>query len=439
MLIANQYANDLQRLRRHFHHIAEPGWFEYETSLDILAELKEGPWKIQLARAIHGPERLGLPSAAERADYLTQYVDQERLTAKARKLGLSEAEISDLFAHYTGLVADYDTGRPGPYIILRFDIDALPMRESQSPDHRPAREGFAETTGRATHACGHDAHISLGLCCAKIIEHSNDLTGKYRLIFQPAEESTRGAYSMVNHDLAQGADYFLSGHIGLGIPSGKIAVASEYFLASSKYCLDIQGREAHAANNPEDGRSALLGAASLALGLSYLTQTGKGKAWLNVGELRSGTAANIVPGKAEMRFELRADRQLLLEQLAERLSRMVDGELGGRELSYRLERVSFADALDEEYLPAYRQLGADLAEELRKQGFDVLLSPSFGASEDVVSWMNRVWEEGGQAMHLLFGADLSASHHHPAFDFDDSALTNALAALEATLYFFQTL
>lgn len=439
MLVARNYAEDLVRLRRHFHRIAEPGWFEFETTLDIIASLKEGPWRIQLGRELHGQERMGLPSAKERADYLAKYVDRESLIAKAKALGLGEAEIKDLLDNYTGLIADYDTGRPGPYIVLRFDIDALPMRESKSPDHRPTREGFAEPTGRATHACGHDAHISLGLCCAKIIQSSETLTGKYRLIFQPAEEGTRGAYSMVERDLAQGADFFLASHIGLGIPSGTVGVASEYFLASSKYDLKIQGKEAHAASNPEDGRSALLGAASLALGLSYLTQVGKGKAWLNVGELRSGTAANIVPGEAEMRFELRSDRQPVLEQLAEKVARMVEGEMSGRELSYQLERVTSADALDEKYLPQYRQLGAGLAAELEKQGFEVILSPQFGASEDVVTWINKVWAEGGQVMHLMLGADISASHHNPAFDLDESALPKALSALEATLYYFQAL
>ncbi|MDO5015459.1 MAG: amidohydrolase [Eubacteriales bacterium] len=439
MLVAKNYAEELVRLRRHFHRIAEPGWFEFETTLDIIASLKEGPWKIQSGRKIHDQERMGLPSDKERADYLARYVDHKALIVKADGLGLSEAETNDLLDNYTGLVADYDTGRPGPYVVIRFDIDALPMRESQSPDHRPNREGFAESTGRATHACGHDAHISLGLCCAKIIASSEILTGKYRLIFQPAEEGTRGAYSMVKRDLACGADFLLASHIGLGIPSGKVGVGSEYFLASSKYDLNIQGREAHAASNPEDGRSALLGAASLALSLSYLTQVGKGKAWLNVGELRSGTAANIVPGEAELRFELRSDRQPVLEQLAEKVARMVEGEMSGRELTYQLERVTSADALDEKYLPAYRHLGAGLAAELGSQGFDIILSPQFGASEDVVAWINKVWAEGGQVMHLMLGADISASHHNPAFDLDESALPQALGALEATLYYFQGL
>lgn len=436
MFAAKQYQEQIVELRRKLHQIAEPGWFEYETTLALAEFFKPRPWQIRLGKAVHEGELLDPPSQALAQSYFAKYLDQEELEKKANEAGVSQEKLKEILQHYTGLVADYDTGRPGPQFLLRFDIDAMPIPESQDSKHQPFVQGFAELTGRGTHACGHDAHMALGLCLADIIQNSNDLVGKYRIAFQPAEESVRGAYSMLKSGLADDVDYFLSAHIGLGIPSGLTAVATENILACSYHALEIQGKEAHAGSNPEAGKNALLGAAELALAFSSLTQFGQGKAWLNVGELHSGKAPNIVPGDARMTFEIRSNSNEVMSKLADKLARMTKGNMYARDLDYQLIHNGQADIINEKYLAAYREDGKELFNHLKGQGFTCQLSPDFGASEDVTSWMNRVFSKGGKAMHLMLGSDITESHHHPAFDLDENSLVNNLAVLEASLYFF---
>lgn len=437
--------------RRFFHSIAEPGWLEFRTSLEIAIRLLDLGWSIQLGKALHTEDRLALPSDDNMEHYwsrsgidrskLTELFSQiqQRTTAPDKRAGnhaiqtpIDDRVLDEILDSYTGVIADWDSGQAGPSLLFRFDIDALAIAESQAENHRPAKENFVQTNGQACHACAHDGHIALGLGLARLIAANPNFKGKLRLVFQPAEESCRGAYSMVNKGLADGVDYMFACHLGLGMPSGKIGLATRGFLASQKFMLAIQGQAAHAASAPETGKNALLAAASLALNLHTLTQYGHSKAYLNVGRLEAGQLPNVIPESAQMEVEIRATDAKTMQDLESKMKTLVQGNCQARELSYQLTREGYAEALDPSYCDAYAQAGAQLVPVLSKLGFQTEVCPDFAASEDVVTWMNQVLHQGGQVMHFMLGTHTATAHHHPAFDFDDQDLLPALQALCAS-------
>ncbi len=438
--------------RRFFHSLAEPGWLEFRTSLEIAARLVDLGWSVQLGKALHTENRLALPSRDFKAHYeakcgikraelaqLFGRVQQgasapiARTTNHATQMPIDDRVFAEILDSYTGVVADWDSGQPGPYVLFRFDIDALAIGESQAKDHRPAREHFAQSNGQACHACAHDGHIALGLALAQIIAQTTSLKGKVRLVFQPAEESCRGAYSMVKKGLAAGVDYMFACHLGLGIPSSSLGLATQGFLASQKFLLDVQGQAAHAASAPETGKNALLAAASLALNLHTLTQYGHSKAFLNVGRLEAGQVPNVIPESAQMEFEIRAIDAKTMQDLESKMKTLVQGICQARDLSYQLTPEGYAEALDPAYLSAYVDQGRKLHQTVAALGLQPILAPDFAASEDVVTWMNQVLRQGGQALHLMLGTDTSTAHHHPAFDFREEDLLPNLQVLCASV------
>lgn len=437
--------------RRFFHSIAEPGWLEFRTSLEIAIRLLDLGWSIQLGKALHTEDRLALPSDESKANYegksgvrqsdLAQLFSQvqqgptapdKRTANHAVQMPIDDRVLDEILDSYTGVIADWDSGQAGPSLLFRFDIDALAIAESQAENHRPAKENFAQINGQACHACAHDGHIALGLGLARLIAACPDFKGKVRLVFQPAEESCRGAYSMVNKGLADGVDYMFACHLGLGMPSGKIGLATQGFLASQKFMLTLQGQAAHAASAPETGKNALLAAASLALNLHTLTQYGHSKAYLNVGRLEAGQLPNVIPESAQMEVEIRATDAKTMQDLESKMNMLVQGNCQARELNYQLTREGYAEALDPSYCDAYAEAGAQLVPVLSKLGFQTEVCPDFAASEDVVTWMNQVLHQGGQVMHLMLGTHTTTAHHHPAFDFDDQDLLPAFQALCAS-------
>ncbi|MDF2677564.1 MAG: amidohydrolase, partial [Bacillota bacterium] len=99
---------------------------------------------------------------------------------------------------YTGVVAEFDSGKKGPVIGFRFDIDALPYEEPKEIGFKPFDEGYISHNSKKVHACAHDGHTAIGLGLAEeIIKNKNNIKGKIKFFFQPAEETFSGAESIV--------------------------------------------------------------------------------------------------------------------------------------------------------------------------------------------------------------------------------------------------
>src|SRR5699024_4099271 len=225
------------QMRKGFHKIAEPGWLEFETTKTIIDYLESYGYNLKFGKEIHS-ERMGLP-------------DGDEIKKHRNKVSVSfDEEEFEILEGYTGVVASLDTGKEGPTIGIRFDIDANEIQETKDEDHRPNKEDFRSKNDFAMHACGHDGHITIGLFLAEwIMKNKNNLKGKFILIFQPAEEGVRGAKSMVGAGVVDELDYLLAGHIGLGVESGILGLGTIGFLATSKLDIHFEGIPSHAGAN----------------------------------------------------------------------------------------------------------------------------------------------------------------------------------------------
>jgi amidohydrolase len=144
----------------------------------------------------------------------------------------------------TGVVATLEGTHPGPVILVRFDMDALPINEeTQAP--------YASRNPGVMHACGHDGHTAIGLTVAKLLQaHRQDLHGQVKFIFQPAEEGLGGAERMVQAGVLENPkpDISLALHLWNVKPIGWIGVTSGPAMAASeKFLLRITGKGGHGA------------------------------------------------------------------------------------------------------------------------------------------------------------------------------------------------
>lgn len=410
----------MSKMRREFHQIAEPGWLEFQTTIRIIEYLKSfGYYDISYGRAIHG-ERIGLPSEKKMKDY------SNSLSFEV------DFDISEILEGYTGVVAKLDTGREGHTIALRFDIDANDVQETYEESHVPNKFNFRSINNLAMHACGHDGHITIGLSIAKwLIEEKDNLRGKFILIFQPAEEGVRGAKSMVEAGVLNGVDYLLAGHIGLGVESGILALGSVGFLATTKLDIYFEGVSSHAGKSPELGKNALLAAASCALNLHTLTQFASGMTRLNVGILNAGSGRNVIPANAVMQIEIRGENEEVKEALRKKVYNVIQGAAKSFDVNYKVVEAGSApsyNTYDKEFIDM-------VSSHLKEKGFKIDVGRNFGGSEDVTYMMNEVETNGGQALYIIFGSNLKAPHHNSKFDFEEETLEMAFNALKNLVIF----
>lgn len=387
--------------RRELHRHPELGWREIETTRYIVRELQELGFRV-----VSGRELLG----------------------DANRRGMSSDPIPG--EGDTGCIASFDTGRAGPTVCLRVDIDALPIREAES-GHRPAVGGFASRTQGVMHACGHDGHIAIGLGVARTLAPLLDsANGKLLILFQPAEEGGRGAQAVVDAGWMAGIDLLLAVHIGLGVPSNTVAVGVDGFLATRKFSVDLAGRSAHAGKSPENGRNALLAACQAALGLHGLAQSSEPGVRVNVGVMRAGTTLNVVPDQALLEFEIRAAEMAGLESLDRRCRTMVEMTAAAHEVN---STISLRGAAESWRNPAAVVSWAATVNSAVNAFGDCLLDHSFGASEDATVLANEVVRHGGAAGIIVLGSDLSDGHHTPHFDFDESVLSRGVLFASAAI------
>ncbi|WP_261130926.1 amidohydrolase [Bacillus sp. Marseille-Q3570] len=423
-----QNKDRLSSWRRQFHQYPEVGWTEYVTTYRIHEILSGLGFTTYLGKdALVSEVRMGVPSD----EVLRE--EEERALAE----GVPEAFLEKMKGGHTGVVATFDTGKKGPHIAMRYDIDALPINESESQQHQPAHVGYRSKRDGQMHACGHDGHTTIGLGVASFLKlNAENLSGRFTLLFQPAEEGSRGAKAMVEKGWLDDADYFLSGHIGIHMKRyiGQIAATTSGFLATTKCDVTFTGLSAHAGKEPEKGRNALLAASSAALNLHGIARHGDGKTRINVGTLNAGTGRNIIPDHAEIQLETRGETTELNEYMITEARRIIEASAAMYNVEAEIKIVGEGiDATsDESFIPIIQHVGEEspLIE-------SVLDRDVIGASEDVAYMMERVQQRGGKATFLLFGTPLANGHHHSEFDYQEDVLAVAVDTLARTIVHLQ--
>ena len=405
--------------RRDFHHYPETGWAEFRTTAKIAEAMHKLGYALRFGNDYIDAEKV-----------MGRKIDYELEKARALRQG-ADAVWLDKIGEFTGLVADFDTGRPGPLVALRFDIDCVDTEEASTEDHLPAREGYSSVNHGCMHACGHDGHAAIGLALAElIISEKEKLSGRVRFLFQPAEEGVRGAYSMTEAGLLDDADYFIAIHLGLGFPTGTIFGAASGFLCTTKIDADFKGVGAHAGGEPEMGKNALLAAASAALNLHAIAPHSKGKTRVNVGVLNAGEGRNVIAPRAHMKIETRGETDELASYVYNRAVQVIKGAGEMYDVEVEITKCGEAPAawssLD---LAELIVSEADNIPEVKRAGICCQME----GSDDACWMMNRVKAHGGRATYIVVGSTAKGGHHNSRFDLDESSMLIALDVLEAVI------
>ena len=273
-VIAKEYKDYLIELRRWFHAHPEVGEKEFETSKKIKEEL-------------------------------TKY------GIEWRKCALE-----------TGVLATVVGAKPGKTILLRADMDALPVPEETGLPYASQNPGVS-------HACGHDCHTATLLTAARLIyDHRDELCGTVKFAFQPAEEIGTGAPGMIAGGALEGVDCAFGIHIWSMIPSGKISVRGGPQLAAvDKFIINIEGKGGHA-SAPHECVDPVVCMGAMIGNLQSVVSRGcnpADTAVLTIGKATAGTLWNVIPGTAYMEGTTRFFTCQMQKTLPEKIARVVKG------------------------------------------------------------------------------------------------------------------
>lgn len=229
---------------------------------------------------------------------------------------------------------------------------------------------------------------------------------------------------MVDAGIVEDVDYFFSGHIGVtATKQNQLVCSVTDFFASTKFDVKLKGVQAHAALAPHEGRNALLTASTIALQLSAISRHGLGDSRVNVGVMEGGESRNIIPAHAKLKFETRGTTNEVDQYMMNEALRIIQSAAlmyGVKEHTEVVGR-SIKAVCDSDLAKLVYDIGSKV-----KQTSKIVMSQPFFASEDVTYMMEEVQKNGGKATYLLFGTELAAGHHHPAFDFNEKTITFAV-------------
>jgi len=373
--------------------------------------------------------RTGLDLVAVRRD-LHRHPElsmKEKRTASVVEAALRRMSLKPRRCAGTGVLADIAGGSPGPTLLLRADMDALPVQEIPGRSYGSMNPGVM-------HACGHDGHTACLLGAAERLAARPPERGRVRLAFQPGEEGADGARAMVA-DGALGAPVPAAAmglHLWVNLPAGKIAVLDGPCMAAVDWFeIRIRGRGGHAAY-PHDAVDPVVVAAEVVTALQTLVSRRtdpRDSVVVTVGRLQAGTAFNIIPGEAVLEGTVRTYREATRRRTAREMKRLATGIARAH---------GAAAAVDYEFQLPPTVNDPRLAALVRESAAEVV------GRRNVVSAEPSM---GGEDVGVLFGRNPGAfafvgcrnrkrgivhEHHHEAFDIDEAALPLGRDLLEAT-------
>jgi len=226
------------------------------------------------------------------------YMEKKTSAAVADHLKKARLEVRTGIARY-GVVGLLSTGRPGPTLMIRADMDALPVEEQTGLL-------FSSTHAGAMHACGHDAHMAMVVGAALVLSSVKDtLKGNIKFLFQPAEEGPGGAKPMIEEGVMDNpkVDYAVGCHLWPASPEGTIGVkAGTIMAAMNRFDIRIIGSQGHGAM-PHLCVDALDVGTQVVNALQRVVSRHMDPlkpTVVTVGSFHAGKAFNIIPGEAEL-------------------------------------------------------------------------------------------------------------------------------------------
>jgi len=346
---------------------------------------------------------------------------EEHETAEFVEKRLKQLKIPTKRLVKTGVAGLIDSGKPGPTIMLRADMDALPVTEENTHSYVSKNPG-------KMHACGHDAHVAMLLTAAKILREMGLPRGKVKLCFQPGEEGADGGGAMVKAGVLSNpkVDFAFAMHVWLPLEAGKMAALDGPCMAAvDEFTIDVIGVGGHAAY-PHKSADPVVAAAAIVGNLHTVVSRNVNPllpAVLTVASINAGTAFNIIPPRAVMKGTVRTfhkDVRNLVERRLKRVSRSTARALGCKvEIDFR--RMLGATVNNK----AKAEFVRGIAKQIVGARKVVDAEPSMGG-EDFSRYGEQV-----PAVFVYVGAKNPAKgivypHHHPKFDIDEDVLPSGV-------------
>ncbi len=330
----------------------------------------------------------------------------------------------------TGVVGLLEGGRKGPTLMLRFDMDALPIQERNETD-------YASQVPGVMHACGHDGHVAIGLAVARLLAQERErLAGRVKFVFQPGEEGWGGAEAMIREGVLENPrpDLALGLHLWNDAPVGRVAVTvGPTMSAAEKWRCTLRGRGSHAAQ-PHLGADPVVAAAYIVTALQTIVARNvspEAVAVVTVGTVHAGDAFNIIPAEATLSGTIRTYEPEVRERVLARFRAIVEGTAATFETAAELEITPLTPALINDR--AACALVAEVAAAVVGQE-NVESGRRWLASEDMAFFLRQVPGCFFFVGSANAGRGLNAPHHNPHFDFDEAALPLAAAVMAAAAW-----
>ena len=371
------------------------------------------------------------------------------IAAELKSMGL---EVQTGVAH-TGVVAVLDSGKPGPVVALRADIDALPVTETSSlPFASKVTTEFAGQKVGVMHACGHDSHIAMLLASAKLLVAQKDnLKGKVKFIFQPAEEGAPegeegGAELMVKEGVlkAPNVDVIFGLHIWSNLDVGKISYREGGAMAAvDTFKILVKGKQAHGAY-PWKSVDPVVTSAQIIIGLQTIVSRElkliDEAAVVTVGSIHGGVRSNIIPNEVEIIGTLRSLQPEMRDQIREAVKRKATHIAASMNAEVEVT-VPFGANYPVTYNPP--ELMREMLPSLQKHigSENVIPAKAVTGAEDFSFYQEQV-----PGLFLFLGGkpldvkeEDAPAHHTPEFVIDEAGMKTGVKALVGlTLDYMET-
>lgn len=339
----------------------------------------------------------------------TQRVVIERLHA----LGLDEIRP----IARTGATALITGTRPGPCVMWRADMDALPIPEKSGLS-------FASQNAGAMHACGHDGHMAIALGLAEVLAGQRaEMSGSVRFVFQPAEESAGGAPACIADGVLESprVERVLGLHIAADVPLGAVNVApGPFFAAPTAFRIEIRGRGGHAAS-PHQSVDSVVVAAHVVTALQTVVSRSVAPsepAVLTVGKIEAGFRGNVIAESATMTGTIRSYTDPVRELLVSRTEEILAGVCAafGAEFEFK-HSTSCPPVVNDPAVTAFV-----IGEARRYFGEANIHGIASMGADDMASFL-----EERPGCYFWIGArneakGIAGRHHDPGFVFDEDVL-----------------
>jgi amidohydrolase len=350
-----------------------------------------------------------------------------------RTAGIVARELNDLGLEVTtgiaetGVVALLEGSRPGPVVLLRFDMDALPIVEETGAE-------YASLTPGVMHACGHDGHTAVGLTVARLLTaYSQEFAGTVKFVFQPAEEGLGGAEIMVAEGVLDNPkpDITLALHLWneeqvgwLGIAPGPLMAAGEIFR------VRVTGKGGHGAL-PNQTIDPVITTAQIISALQSIPSRNVSplqSATISVGSIHGGEVFNVIPSEVEFHGTIRTFESSVRQVVLERFQQVVAGiaQSMGCEVEIDMQMLTPAVINDQKITSQVQRVAQSvLPDSYIEENYRAMVS------EDMAFMMQDI-----PSCYFLIGSanpekGIDASHHQPRFDIDEDVLPHAVALMAA--------